>query len=472
MHEFDVVVIGAGPGGYPAAIRAAQLGAKTAIVEREFLGGTCLNFGCIPTKSLIAGADLLLQARDAAKLGVKIPSAEPDFGGMMAHKQAVVEQLRKGVRALLAANGVEIVRGQARFESPTQLVVESPDGGEGGAPSVRRLRAARVIIATGSTSAVPGFLPRHERVIESRAFLDLKALPKSMIVMGGGYIGCELACLAAAAGSSVTIVEMLDDVLMLLDADVRREVRKTMETKLGIRILAGRPLENVSAGPRGVKATAGGDALSAEVLLVAVGRRPVTDGLDLARAGLKTDERGFVPVDASNRTAVASIYAIGDVNGGMQLAHAATSQAMIAAEAACGRRAHRNETLIPGVIFTIPEVAVVGLTEAEAAKQGREVKTGRFPFAALGRALAAGHPEGFVKWIVDATTDQVLGAQAVGAHATDLIAEAAVAIRAELTAAELGRTVHAHPTFGEIWMEAAHAVHGECVHAAPVRRKT
>ena len=464
MQEFDVVVIGAGPGGYPAAIRAAQLGSRTAIVEREHLGGTCLNFGCIPTKSLIAGADLLLQARGAAKLGVRIGSVEADFGGMMAHKKAVVEQLRKGVRSLLTAQGVAIVQGAARFESPVQIVVENAEG------EVRRIRAARTIIATGSTSAVPGFLPKHERVIESRAFLDLAALPKRLIVMGGGYIGCELACLAAAAGSEVTIVEMLEDVLMLLDADVRREVRGSMEKNLGIRIIAGHPLEDVRADARGVRATAGGEKLSADTLLVAVGRRPVTDGLDLERAGLKTDARGFIPVDASNRTAAAHIFAIGDVNGGVQLAHAATSQAMIAAAAACGRRAPRNETLIPGVIFTMPEVAVVGLTEAEAAKQGRAVKTGRFPFAALGRALAAGHPAGFAKWIADAATDQLLGAQVVGAHATDLIAEATLAIRAELTAAELGRTVHAHPTFGEIWMEAAHAVHGECIHAAPRRK--
>jgi len=202
-----------------------------------------------------------------------------------------------------------------------------------------------------------------------------------------------------------------------------------------------------------------------------VGRQPVTDGLALERASLKTNERGFIPVDECNRTAVAGIFAIGDVNGGLQLAHAATSQALVAAEAACGRKPRRNETLIPGVIFTMPEVALVGLTEADAKKQNRTVKVGRFPFAALGRALAAGAPEGFAKLLADAQTDQLLGAQVVGAHATDLIAEVTLALRTELTAAELGRTVHAHPTFNEIWMEAAHAVHGECIHAAP-RKKT
>ena len=463
MENFDVVVIGAGPGGYPAAIRAAQLGAKVAIVERENLGGTCLNVGCIPTKALIACADAFVHLRDAAKLGVKAEKVTADFSAMMAHKQGVVTQLRKGVAALLAGNGVKVFQGQAAFEAHDQIVVSGKDGDQ-------RLRAGKFIIATGSTSVVPGFLPKHERVVESRGFLDLQKLPASLIVMGGGYIGCELACLAAALGVKVTIVELLEDVLMLLDPDVRREVKKHMEQKLGMRILTGKALEKVQADASGVTAEVGGERLSADLLLVAVGRKPVTNGLELERAGLKTNERGFIPVDEFNRTAVANIFAIGDVNGGMQLAHAATSQAIIAAEAACGKKPHKNETLIPGVIFTMPEVAIVGLTEADAKKLGRAVKIGRFPFAALGRALATGTPVGFVKLIADAATDQLLGAQAVGAHATDLIAEATVAIRAELTTAELGRTVHAHPTFGEIWMEAAHALHGECIHAAPRKK--
>jgi dihydrolipoamide dehydrogenase len=470
METFDIVVIGAGPGGYPAAIRAAQLGAKVALVERENLGGTCLNVGCIPTKALIACADAFVHLRDAAKLGVKAEKVTADFGAMMAHKQGVVTQLRKGVGALLAGNGVKVFQGQAAFEAHDQIVVEHRTSNTEQPTSNVRIKAGKFIIATGSTSVVPGFLPQHERVVESRGFLDLQKLPASMIVMGGGYIGCELACLAAALGVKVTIVELLEDVLMLLDPDVRREVKKHMEQKLGMRILTGQPLEKISANAGGVSAEVGGEKLSADLLLVAVGRKPVTDGLELERAGLKTNERGFIPVDEFNRTAVASIYAIGDVNGGMQLAHAATSQAMIAAEAACGKKPHKNETLIPGVIFTMPEVAIVGLTEADAKKLNRAVKVGRFPFAALGRALATGTSEGFVKLIADAATDQLLGAQAVGPHATDLIAAATTAIRAELTAAELGRTVHAHPTFGEIWMEAAHALHGECIHAAPRKK--
>ena len=317
---------------------------------------------------------------------------------------------------------------------------------------------------------MPGFLPKHERVVESRAFLDIKELPKSMIVMGGGFIGCELACMAAMLGVKVTIVELLEDILLLLDADVRREVRAHMEKNLGIRVLAGKALEKISDDAKSVKGNFGDEALSADLLLCAVGRKPVTDGLKLENAGLKTNERGFIEADDYCRTKVANIFAIGDVTGKIQLAHYATSQGIAAAENAVGSKLHKHETIVPNVIFTSPEVGTAGLGEDDAKKQNRAVKTGKFRFNGLGKGIATAETIGFVKWIADATTDQLLGAAAVGAHATDLIAEAAVAIRNELTAHELGRTIHAHPTFGEIWMEAAHALHGECIHAPPKRK--
>ncbi len=464
MDKFDVVVIGAGPGGYPAAIRAAQLGARTAIIEREAWGGTCLHWGCIPTKSLISAGHVFEQAKAAASMGVIADGLRLDYGAALNHKKSVVKKLATGVQSLLKANGVELISGQASFVKPRRLSVLQK-GEE------RLIEANRIIIATGSTSVMPGFLPRHPRVVESRAFLDLPDLPRRIIVMGGGYIGCELACLAATLGAEVTIVELLEDILLLLDADARREVRKHMEKGLGIQIRTGQPLESPVANETGVRVKVGGDTLEADLLLVAVGRRPVTEALQLVRAGLKTDARGFIPVDAFNQTSRAGVYAIGDVNGGPQLAHAAHSQGLIAAAHALGHRTRPNETLIPGVIFTTPEVAVVGLTEAEAERQKISIRTGKFHYAALGRALAAGQGGGFVKWIADPETDRVLGATAVGAHATDLISEAALAIRHELTAADIGRTVHPHPTFGEIWMEAAHAVHGECIHAQPARTR-
>jgi dihydrolipoamide dehydrogenase len=460
MDTYDVVVIGAGPGGYPAAIRAARNGARTAIVEREAWGGTCLNWGCIPTKTLIAAGYLLHQVKQAGPLGIEAEGLHLDYPRLLEHKSGVIRKLAGGVEALLRANKVDMLRGAASFVTARQLLVSGPEG-------ERRIGAGRVIVATGSVSAVPGFLPKHERVVESRAFLDLPALPPRLLVMGGGYIGCELACLAAQLGAEVTIVEMLDDILLLLDDDARREVRRHMESDLGIRILTGSGLEAVTADEASVRGRVGETAVEADLLLVAVGRRPEITGLHPGRAGLEPDERGYLRADEFNRTAVPGIYAIGDVNGGPQLAHAAHAQGLVAADHACGRRTPKNETLIPGVIFTSPEVAVAGLSETAAKEANRAVRVGRFQYAALGRAMAANETAGFVKWIADARTDQLLGAQAVGAHATDLISEAMVAIRNELTAAEIGRTVHPHPTFGELWMEAAHAVHGECIHAPP-----
>ena len=459
MESFDIVVIGAGPGGYPAAIRAAQLGASVAIVEKEFHGGTCLNWGCIPTKAMIAAADLYEHIKQAGQFGIEVKGVSLSFAGLIAHKNKVIQQLRGGIGSLLTGNGVKQFTGTASFVDRNTLDV----GGT-------RIGAKKVIIATGSTSVVPGFLPKHARVVESRSFLELDKLPESMIVMGGGYIGCELACMAAQLGVKVTIVELLGDVLLLLDADVRREVKMHMEKNLGIRILTGKALENIKASDKSVTGNVGEGTVEAGLLLVAVGRNPVTDGLKLENAGVKTNEKGFIPVDDFSRTNVANINAIGDVTGRTQLAHYATSQGIIAAENAIGTKLRKNESLVPGVIFTSPEVALVGLTEDEAQKQDRAVKTGKFRLGGLGRALAVAQTTGFVKLIVDATTDQLLGAAVVGAHGTELIAEATLAIRSELTAAELGRTIHAHPTFSEAWMEAAHAVHGACVHAPPKRR--
>lgn len=289
-------------------------------------------------------------------------------------------------------------------------------------------------------------------------------------MLGGGYIGCELACMAAQLGVQVTIVELLEDILPGSDSDMRREVRRSMEALHGIRILTGKPLGNIQTTTNGVSGQFGDQKLEADLLLVAVGRKPVTEELTLEKAGLRPNDRGFIEVNEFGQTRVPRIYAIGDVNGGTQLAHAATSQGIIAAHDACGRRSGRNETVIPGVIFTSPEVGVVGLSELDAQKRSIPVKVGRFPFGALGRSIASGNVVGFAKWIVCDRTDALLGAAVVGPHATELIAEAAIAIRAKLKASELGATIHAHPTFGEAWMEAAHSVCGEVIHAPPVKK--
>jgi dihydrolipoamide dehydrogenase len=380
---------------------------------------------------------------------------------MIGHKNKVVAQLQGGVKQLLSANGVKVFTGLASFKDRQTLAID------GGAD----IGARRTIIATGSTSAMPGFLPNHPRVVESRGFLDLTRLPETMLVLGGGFIGCELACMAAMLGVKVTLVELLEDILLLLDPDVRREVRSHMEKNLGIRVLTGKPLERITASDENVSGNFGDEVLKAELLLSAVGRKPVTDGLNLANAGLTANERGFIETDDYCRTKAANIYAIGDVTGKIQLAHYATAQGITAAENAVGNKPQRHDSLVPNVIFTSPEVGTVGLSEDDAKKQSRAVKTGKFRFGGLGKGLATGETTGFVKWIADEATDQLLGAAAVGPHATELIAEATAAIRAQSTTAELGRTIHAHPTFAESWMEAAHALHGEAIHAPPKRKR-
>lgn len=460
MEAFDVVVIGAGPGGYPAAIRAAQLGASVAIVEKDQFGGTCLNFGCIPTKSLIASADLYSRIQHADALGIIVKGVYVDYPAMAAHKNRVVAQLQGGVKSLLAANGVRQITATASFRDRNTIALNEDT----------LIGAKKVIIATGSTSAMPDFLPKSANVVESRGFLDLEKLPKSMIVLGGGYIGCELACMAALLGVKVTLIEMLADILQLVDADARREVRNHMEKKLGIRVLTGAPLADISADRDGVRGRFGDETISAEMLLSAAGRKPVTEGLNLAAAGLAPNADGFIEADDWCRTKVATIFAIGDVTGKVQLAHYATAQGIAAAENAVNAKPRKHETLVPNVIFTSPEIGTVGLGEDEAARRGRAVKTGKFRFAALGKALAARETTGFVKWVADSETGQLVGAVAVGPHATELIASATTAIRAEQTASELARTILAHPTFSESWMEAAHALEGAGIHTPPRHR--
>jgi len=471
VETFGVVIIGAGPGGYPAAIRAAQLGATVAIVEKEELGGTCLNWGCIPTKTLIASSDLYARLKAGGEMGLQVDGAAFDYAAMTARKEQVVGVLRNGIKQLLKANGVKILKGTAAFQTRNRIAVhpQASSGDPGSASTV--IGAEKTIIATGATSSMPGFLPRHKRVLESRSFLELRALPSSVLILGGGVVGCEFACLLAQLGVRVTVVELLEDILWSLDADVRREVRRHMEKALGIRILTGRALENISADEGSVRGTVGEEQVKADVLLAALGRKPVTEELKLENAGLATNPQGFIEVDEYGRTRVATIYAIGDVTGGPQLAHAATSQGLVAAENTCSRTLRKNEKYIPNCIFTSPEIGTVGLSEQEARAPGREIKAGKFMLGALGKALAMGGTMGFVKWVADAETDQLLGAQVVGPHATELIAEATTAIRAELTATELAHTVHAHPTLAEAWMESAHLLVGTPIHSLPRKKK-
>jgi dihydrolipoamide dehydrogenase len=464
-QNFDVIVIGAGPGGYVAAIKAGQKGLKTAIIEKEYFGGTCLNIGCIPTKTLIAGAEIFHKTVHAEDFGIKISGKiTPDWGKMLERKGAVVEKLRNGIGALLKSAGVEVFNGIGSFIDKKTVSVKKAG------KITAELIGKNIIIATGSESLVPGFIPESERVMTSTELLSIKEVPKSLLVLGGGVIGCEFACLFAELGSKVTVVEMLPSILPNMDKELSRTLTQQMK-KAGVEILTGAPLEDIKAGKSSVSGKVGGKELKADYLLVSIGRKPVTDLLNIASAGIKTDERGWIPVDGQCKTNVPGIYAIGDIGGKIWLAHLASAMGVAAVENIAGKRNEFNYDLVPGCIFTSPEIGTIGLSEDQCKEKGIEYNVGKFPFAALGKAIAIDETVGFVKIIADAETDQVLGVHIIGPHATDLISEAVPAMNLEITAKELGKAIHAHPTLGEAMMEAAHAVHGECAHIPTPRKR-
>ena len=465
MQEFDVLVIGGGPGGYVAAIRAAKNGAKTALVERKEFGGTCLNIGCIPTKTLIAGVDVYHKARHAMEFGVKISGeVSPDWEAMLARKDSVIKTLRGGIGSLLKAAGVTVFKGHGAFTGRKTVKVVDGEGGE-----VEEITANKIIIASGSETLVPGFIPKGKRVITSTELLSIPEIPKSLLILGGGVIGCEFACLFAELGTKVTIVEMLDSIMPNIDRETSRVVAAQMQ-KMGIEIMNGKPLGDLKADDKGVSGKVGDLTVSADYLLVSIGRKPALEGMNLAASGVKTNERGWIPVDSSCRTNVPGIFAIGDATGSWQLAHAASAMGVVAADVACGKKNAFDGSLVPGCIFTSPEIGSVGKSQEQCDKEGIETRVGKFPFAALGKAMAINETVGFCKIIADAKTDQILGVHIVGPHATDLIAEACPALQLEITAKELGKAIHAHPTLGEAMMEAAHAVHGESAHIPSKRR--
>lgn len=464
MQDFDVVVIGAGPGGYVAAIRAAKNGAKTAIVEKNEFGGTCLNIGCIPTKTLIAGAEVFHKAKHAADFGVKISGeVTADWDAMLKRKDGVLTTLRGGIGALLKAAGVTVFKGTAAFAGKKKVQVIS-----GGKVS-EELSAKNIIISSGSESLVPGFVPKSERVITSTELLSIPKIPKSLLILGGGVIGCEFACLFAELGTKVTVVEMLDGIIPMIDKELGKTLALQMK-KNGIEIMTGKALQDIKADKKSVSGKVGDVEVSAEYLLVSVGRKSCLGDMNIAASGVRTNERGWIPVDGTCRTNVPGIYAIGDATGSWQLAHAASAMGIVAADNACGKKNAFDSRFIPGCIFTAPEIGSVGMSEEQCAKENIAVKVGKFPFAALGKAMAINETVGFCKIIADANTDQVLGIHIIGPHATDLIAEASPALTLEITAHELGKAIHAHPTLGEAMMEAAHAVHGESAHI-PAKRK-
>lgn len=464
MDKYDVVVIGSGPGGYVAAIRAAQVGLSVALVERyAALGGTCLNVGCIPSKALLDSSEKFYEAqKHFAEHGIKVGEVSLDWQKMLARKAAVVKQTVGGVEYLMKKNKIAVYHGHGRFVSANEVAVE-------GGPT---LYGKHIIIATGSKPAsLPGLTIDKKRVITSTEALSLPEVPKRLLIIGGGVIGVEMASIFGRLGSELTLIEFMDRLLPGMDADAAEEVRRLLTTDYGAKILLGHAAQSVQVKEDRVHAQvaprAGGEPLSieAEYVLVAVGRRPYTEGLELEKAGLSTDERGRIPVNEHLQTAVPHIYAIGDVVRGPMLAHKASEEGVYVAERLAGRKPHLDYRQVPGVVYIWPEVAGVGYTEEELQKEGRSFRVGKFPYRASGRARAAHETRGFVKVIADAKTDMLLGMHVVGPRAADLISVGVAGLAYGASAEDIFRLPLAHPTFSEALKEAALAAsEGSALH--------
>jgi len=464
MPDYDVVVIGSGPAGYAAAFRVAQLGGHVAMIEKDVLGGTCLNRGCVPTKSLLEAAGLLGQMRRAQDLGLGCDNPRADMAKLVERKDAHVAKLRGGVEQLAKGLGIEVVAGTGTLAAKNAVRVETANG-------ERTLTAKAIIIATGSEPQALGALPfDHRTVLSSTSLLDLKTLPASLLIVGGGYIGCEFATLYAALGSKVTIVEMLDQLLPGQDARIARTLQASFK-KRGIAFHLGTKVERLDAGKGAATATlTSGETVEAEKVLVSVGRRLNADGIGIETVGVKT-ENGRIIVDKYLETNVTGIFAVGDVIGGWLLAHVGHHEGLVAAENAMGEMRPMDYRAVPACVYTHPEIATVGLDEAQAKEAGRQVVTGRFPFAATSKAVVADETDGFVNVVADAGTKQLLGVQIVGPHATELIGEAAVLVRLQATLEALAETIHPHPTLSEALMEAALDALGRPLHMKSKKRK-
>lgn len=451
--KYDVVIIGSGPGGYVAAIRCAQLGMKTAIVEKyNTLGGTCLNVGCIPSKALLDSSEHFHAAEHKfEKHGIDVSGLKVNFPQMLKRKDEVVEQMTKGVDFLMKKNKVDVFVGHGSFIDKNTILVK----GE----KEEKLSAENVIIATGSKpSSLPGMEIDKKRIISSTEALNLPEIPKSLVVIGGGVIGLELGSVYARLGTEVSVVEYMDSIIPTMDKGLGKELTRVLK-KLGFKFHLSHKVTSVESKGKSVTVKAEGKKgeveLKADYCLIAVGRRPYTDGLNLETAGLKTDERGRIEVNEHLQTAVPNIFAIGDVIKGAMLAHKAEEEGVFVAETLAGEIPHINYNLIPGVVYTWPEVASVGYTEEQLKEKSVAYKAGQFPFRINGRAVAGMDLDGFVKILSDEETDEVLGVHIIGPRAADLIAEAVVAMEFRASAEDIARMSHAHPTTSEVTKEAA-----------------
>lgn len=464
-EQFDVTVIGSGPGGYVCAIRCAQLGLKTAIVEKNpTFGGTCLNIGCIPSKALLHASELFEEAgHEFEKLGIQVGPPELDLKAMMGHKTETIEANTKGIEFLFRKNKITAFKGLGKIAGPGKVEVT----GEGDSQTID---TKNIVIATGSDVAqLPGIEIDEKQIVSSTGALELSKVPEHMVLVGGGVIGLELGSVWRRLGSKVTVVEFLDRILPGMDADIAKNFQRTLK-KQGMAFRLSRKVTGVEKQEKGLKVmiepSRGGDSetLEADVVLVAIGRVPFTSGLGLEDAGITTGPRGIVEVDDHFQTNVAGVYAIGDVIRGPMLAHKGEDEGVAVAEIIAGQAGHVNYDVIPGVVYTMPEVAAVGKTEEELKEAGMEYKVGKFPFTANGRAKSMRKTDGFVKVLADANTDKVLGVHIIAAGAGEMIHEAAVLMEFGGASEDLARTCHAHPTLSEAVKEAAMGVEGRTIH--------
>ena len=456
MSQFDVTIIGSGPGGYVSAIRCAQLGFKTAIIEKySTLGGTCLNVGCIPSKALLASSHHYEELQHFADHGIEVSGdVKVNLEKMIARKQAVVDQTSGGVKFLMDKNNITVFNGVGSFESATSVKVTKEDG------SSEIIESKNIIIATGSKpSSLPFIKLDKERIITSTEALKLKEVPKHLVIIGGGVIGIELGQVYLRLGAQVSVVEFMDRIIPGMDAALSKELTKVLK-KQGMKFYTSHKVQSLERA--GDVVTVKAENAKGEIItlegdysLVSVGRRPYTDGLNAEKAGVKVTERGQIEVNDHLQTSASNIYAIGDVVRGAMLAHKAEEEGVLVAEILAGQKPHIDYNLIPGVVYTWPEVAAVGKTEEQLKAEGMAYKAGSFPFKALGRARAGGDTDGFVKILADAKTDEVLGVHMIGARCADLIAEAVTAMEFRASAEDISRMSHAHPTFAEAIKEAA-----------------
>ncbi len=461
---YEVIVIGGGPGGYGCAIRLGQLKQKVLCVEKEEVGGVCLNWGCVPSKALIAAAHTYEKAKDGASIGLLADNVRMDTNKMQDWKEGIVKRLTTGIKGLFRGNGVELLYGDARFVSAKQIEVKTR---EGGTETIEATKA--IVIATGSsTIEIPTFKFDGKQIIGARDAVSLRSIPKRLLVIGGGVIGLELGCVYQKFGAELTVVEATPTLLPGTDPDLTAVVEKKL-VKHGAKIFKSAKAmgyEKQSDGSIAVRIDVGGgktETAICDVVLVAVGMRPNSAGLGLEKIGVKV-EKNFIPTDAQGKTNVPGIYCIGDVSGFPMLAHKATKEGEVIAEVIAGQKAAKDWVSIPAAIFTDPEIAVAGLSEAQAKEKGIEVRIGKFPYSALGRAMANNETEGFFKVVADAKTHEVLGVHIVGTAASDMISEGALALEMHAFLEDVGLTIHPHPTLGEGMMEAhmnglGHAIH-------------